>query len=112
MSKSDLERSLATQMKWLKLPEPATEYRFWPERRWRFDFAFPEVKLAVEVEGGAYSGGRHVRPDGFEKDTEKYNMAAIEGWCVLRFTKATIENKTAAATVALAYAKRVKAMSA
>lgn len=62
------------------------EYRFHPERRWRFDFANLELKLAVEVEGGIYSRGRHTRGSGFEKDAEKYNAAAMDGWMVLRYS--------------------------
>lgn len=53
-------------------------------RRWRFDFACPYLKVAFEVEGGTWSGGRHVNPIGFEKDCEKYNKAIILGWKVFR----------------------------
>jgi very-short-patch-repair endonuclease len=60
------------------------EYRFHPVRRWRFDMAFPEPKVAVEIEGGVWTGGRHVRGKGFRKDCEKYNTAAAMGWRVLR----------------------------
>jgi very-short-patch-repair endonuclease len=65
---------------------PVQEYRFHPERKWRFDYAWVEAKVAVEVEGGAYTGGRHTRGRGFINDMEKYNAAAAAGWCVLRFT--------------------------
>ncbi|WP_139121780.1 PDDEXK family nuclease [Piscirickettsia litoralis] len=67
------------------------EYRFHPKRRWRFDFAMPVYKLAVEVEGGAYSQGRHTRGKGFEADCEKYNAAAELGWRVLRYTPQQVE---------------------
>ena len=46
--------------------------------------------LAVECEGGTYSKGRHVRGEGFAKDCEKYNVAALLGWRVLRFTGSMI----------------------
>ena len=62
------------------------EHRFDPTRRWRFDFAFDASKVAVEVEGGTWQHGRHVRGSGFEKDCEKYNRAAAMGWTVLRYT--------------------------
>lgn len=82
-----LEDRLAFQMKAFGLKEPAArEYRFDPLRRWRFDFAWPEYHLAVEVEGLIWTGGRHQRIAGFEADTEKYNAAAAAGWTVLRFT--------------------------
>lgn len=63
---------------------PAKEYIFHPVRKWRFDYAFPEVKIALEVEGGVYTGGRHIRPKGFLGDVDKYNAAAVMGWRVLR----------------------------
>ena len=62
------------------------EHRFHPVRRWRFDFALIDYKLAIEVEGGVWTKGRHTRPTGFIKDMEKYNAAAALGWRVLRFT--------------------------
>lgn len=68
------------------LPEPQTEFRFNPNRKWRFDFAFPMEKIALEVEGGIWSGGRHSRPTGIMGDIEKYNSAATLGWRVLRVT--------------------------
>lgn len=66
-------------------PMPECEYRFHPERKWRLDFAWPSYKLAVEIEGGVWVRGRHVRGIGFVKDMEKYNELAILGWCLLRF---------------------------
>ena len=62
----------------------AREYRFAPPRRWRFDYAFPQHKVAVEVEGGVWIRGRHTRGAGFVKDLEKYSEAAILGWAVIR----------------------------
>ena len=59
---------------------------------WRFDFAYKEFKIAVEVEGGIYTNGRHVRGKGFENDCEKYNNALVLGWRVLRFTSAHVKS--------------------
>jgi hypothetical protein len=47
--------------------------------------------LAVEVEGGSWVHGRHVRAKGFAADCEKYNAAVLLGWRILRFTPAMIE---------------------
>lgn len=49
-------------------------------RRFRADFAWPDRKLIVEVEGGTFTRGRHVRPLGFEHDCTKYNLAALQGF--------------------------------
>lgn len=66
--------------------ECVKEYRFYQPRRWRFDYAIPRFKIAVEVEGGVWTGGRHIRPKGFLNDVEKYNTAALLGWRVFRTT--------------------------
>ena len=66
------------------LPPAVAEYEFLPDRKFRFDFAFVEHKIALEVEGGVWKQGRHNRPEGFLKDIEKYNAAVVEGWKVLR----------------------------
>jgi very-short-patch-repair endonuclease len=68
------------------LPEPENEYRFHPVRRWRFDFAWPAHKVAVEIEGGRWVMGRHNHPQGFQNDCIKYNAAALLGWRVFRYT--------------------------
>lgn len=60
------------------------EHRFHPFREWRFDYAIPELKIALEVEGGIWNAGRHVRLDGFRRDMEKYNEAAALGWLLIR----------------------------
>ena len=73
-----------------ELPTPTPEYRFWPERLFRFDYAWPQSKVALEVEGGVWSGGRHTRGSGFLKDIEKYSEAAARGWLVLRCTPDTL----------------------
>lgn len=61
------------------------EYKFHPTRKWRFDFADPDNKVAVEIDGGVFSGGRHTRGSGFRADCEKINAAAVLGWRVLRY---------------------------
>lgn len=66
---------------------PEREYRFTSDRKWRFDFAWPDIKIAVEVEGGTSFGlSRHSKGRGFELDAAKYNRAARDGWIVLRYS--------------------------
>ncbi len=102
MAQSELEATFALQLRAEGLPEPEREYRFHPTRRWRFDFAWPEKMLAVEIEGGTWSRGRHTRGAGFEADCEKYNAATLLGWRVLRFTRKHIASWTALEDVAIA----------
>lgn len=72
-------------------PAPICEYRFDESRRWRFDFAWPDKRVAVEIDGGAWMNGRHTRGGGFEKDLEKLNAAVYLGWRVYRFTPGMLE---------------------
>ena len=89
------------------LPTPAPEHRFCPPRRWRFDWAFVVWKLAVEVEGGSWTGGRHTRGAGFERDIEKYAEALCLGWRVLRVTPEMVRDGRA-----LGYLERIVLLGA
>lgn len=63
-------------------------------RKWRFDFAWPERLVAVELEGLTHGeGGRHQRVAGFAVDCEKYNSAVMLGWRVLRFTARDLKRR-------------------
>lgn len=84
MSKSAIEEMFALHCKAHGL-QPEREYRFSPPRRWKFDFCWPDRMVAVEIEGGVWTGGRHTRGSGFIADCEKYNTAASIGWFVFRF---------------------------
>lgn len=74
------------------LPVPVPEYRFHPPRRWRFDFAWPDRWLALEVQGGLFVTGRHSRGAALLKEHEKLNTAALDGWRILFCTPKQIEN--------------------
>lgn len=65
-----------------------SEWKFWPQRKFAFDRAWPGLKLAVEIEGGVWrkGGGAHSHPTNIMRDIEKYNGAVILGWRILRFT--------------------------
>lgn len=71
-------------------PEPVPEYEFHPSRKWRFDLCWPSLMLAVEFQGGSWTGGRHTRPKGFADDCEKFGEAAVMGWRVLPVTYAQV----------------------
>lgn len=91
-SRSQAERNFELAWKMSRRPggeDLAREYVFHPTRKWRFDFAFPSAKLAVEIDGRARGNpntpGRHQTVDGVRKDCEKNNEAVRLGWRVLRF---------------------------
>ena len=89
---SSLEETLAIHIKTHCLPTPQREYRFHDKRRWRFDFAWPDLKICAECEGSTYSKSRHTTGTGFHNDCIKYNTAVEMGWRVLRFDSKLIKS--------------------
>lgn len=92
---SALEDLLVFQLRAVKVPAPVREFRFAPPRRWRFDLAWPDRRIAVEVQGGVWTAGRHTRGRGAEADAEKLSCAAVGGWRVLLVTRTHIESGAA-----------------
>lgn len=88
---TDPEVTLAAHWRQLGGPELAWRYWFDAGRRTEFDFAHPATLTAIEVEGGVWSFGRHVRGAGYEADCAKYNRAAELGWAVFRFTPGMLD---------------------
>lgn len=119
MSKNKSE--LECEFEWLLrtdvaegVPPPHRQYRFHPTRKWQADFAWPDQKVLLEIEGGTYGrpvmchacgarvrarkkdgsigaammtpGGSHSREPRFTQDCEKYNAAVLLGWAVVRVT--------------------------
>jgi hypothetical protein len=82
------------------LPAPQTEYRFDSSRRWRADYAWPELRVIVERDGGLYRGGRrpgtalggHSTVGGIKRDMEKSNHAQLLGFRYLRFTPRELDS--------------------
>jgi hypothetical protein len=85
------------------LPAPVAEYKFHDLRRWRFDYAWPDSKIALEVEGGIWTGGRHTRGKGFIADLEKYNTASSIGWRIFRITPSQLYTQKTATYLQLAF---------
>lgn len=93
-----LEAHMARDIRAVKLVAGSvTQHRFHPTRQWRFDFAWPQRKVALEVDGGVHTGGRHTTGTGFTEDCEKVNAAVILGWRVLRVTGAHVKSGKAVA---------------
>jgi very-short-patch-repair endonuclease len=59
--------------------------------RWIIDIAFPEAKLAIEVDGWAW----HMDVDRFRADRRKGNALVRAGWQLLRFTWHDLTNRPA-----------------
>lgn len=70
------------------------EFKFHPSRKWSMDYAFPKLKIAIEVEGGIWMGGKgaHSRPMNIQRDIEKQNEAVLLGWHPLRFSPVEIKS--------------------
>jgi hypothetical protein len=66
------------------------EFKFHPTRKWRFDFAFLDSKVALECQGGLFTNGRHSRGAALLKEHEKLNEAAALGWRVIFTTPSEI----------------------
>lgn len=101
---STAEERLALQMRVDGLAPWVREYQFHPTRRWKFDFAWMSVPLAVEVDGGTHTSGRHTRGKGYAEDCVKLNEALLLGWRVLRFTSEQVKNGAAVRIIARALA--------
>lgn len=96
---SAIEERLTVHIRVNALPVPTREHRFHPTRMWRFDFAWPDLKIAAECEGGVWVNGAHNRGAHFTSDCEKYNAATELGWRVFRFTGDQVVNGAAIDTL-------------
>ena len=101
---SELEETLAFQIRAMGLPEPEREYQAVPKRKFRYDFAWPDEnhKLLAEVQGGIWIRGSHARPKGITRDMTKLNLAQLAGWRVLQFSPAMVRSGEAVKMIAKA----------
>ncbi len=108
---SDLEKEFfAAWLKWGHgLPVPRTQYSEiepWIDylievrkkekprsRPWRADFCWPAQKVVVEIQGGAFCGGRHTRGAGFQTDMQKSLLLQANGWLFLALTGKMVHQK-------------------
>jgi hypothetical protein len=93
---SKLEDTLAGQIRLLRLPEPVREYYAIPGRRFRWDFAWPEFRLLLEVHGGTWGKGAHSSGSGIARDCAKGNLATLAGWKTMNVTTEQIRSGLAA----------------
>jgi very-short-patch-repair endonuclease len=66
-------------------------------RKWRWDFVIKD--LAIEIQGGIWTGGGHSRGAGQEKDMRKLNAAVKAGFRVMQFSTQMVESGEAIADV-------------
>lgn len=72
--------------------ELVAEFQFNPHRKFRFDWAIPSIKTAIEYEGIFSEKSRHTSKQGYSRDAEKYNLATSGGWKVFRYTAINYKN--------------------
>ena len=87
---SAAEDELAVQLRAAGI-EFERQFRFHPVRKWKADFRVGKYFL-VEVQGGAFVGGRHTRGAGYTGDCERMAEAVLMGWRVLWFTPAHVRS--------------------
>ena len=92
---SPLEDLFALQVKLEGLPEPVREFMAIPGRRYRWDFAWPDKRVLVEINGGTYAHMGHSTGSGIARDYEKANLAVLQGWRVLSFDGKAVKDGTA-----------------
>lgn len=103
MKRSELEKLFEVQITQDGIRKPVLEFEFTDVAKYRFDFAWPEAWLAVEIEGATWAGGRHTSGKGFADDCMKYNVATLEGWRVFRFTGDMVREGYARRMIRLAF---------
>ena len=63
-----------------------SEFEFDKVRKFRFDWALPDLMVAIEYEGIFSEKSGHTSLTGYKKDVVKYNLATKLGWKILRYT--------------------------
>lgn len=60
----------------------------------RHDFVFPEVRVAVEVQGGTWTKGGHSTGAGIRRDAEKNTLALMAGWVTVFITTDMLQDQS------------------
>lgn len=81
------EDELAAQLHDAGIHAFVREHRFIEDRRFRFDFAFPLARLAVEVDGAVHRTKKR-----FHADREKGQLATLGHWRVLHVSPAEVRS--------------------
>jgi len=89
---SALEELFALQCEQAGLPTPEREYAAVPGRRYRWDFAWADARVLVEINGGTYARMGHSTGAGISRDYAKSNCAQLRGWRTLIFDRRMVES--------------------
>lgn len=112
METSYLERQFMRLVIRHQLPQPVREFKFHPVRKWRLDFAWPELKVAVEVDGNTFADrstpGNHAVGKAYQRDCIKNNAAQLEGWAILRADREMVGTDEFGALVRQMLMRRLK----
>jgi hypothetical protein len=105
----DYKAEFIKQLDLAGLPIPASEITFAPPRRWRFDWAYQDRRIAIEYQGGNYTGkGGHNTVKGLKNDYEKFSEAAIRGWMLILIDSGSVRSGQAVTWVERALRARLK----
>lgn len=97
-----LDQLLKSLLPEFHYPAYQREFEFHEHRRWRFDFCFPTLALAIE-----YDGAVHRTKERFKADLDKYNCAQLEGWLVLRFGRRQVNDGRAEKQIRAALGQKI-----
>lgn len=103
-AESSAEAILANRCERHGLPKPEMQALLIPSRKFRWDLAWPAYRVCVDVQGGMYSNGRHLRVQGYETDLVKSALVQLEGYIALAFTPRQIDDNVAVMFIAAALA--------
>jgi hypothetical protein len=97
MGMSDLEATMAFQIRAAGLPEPEREVCIIDGRKLRWDFIWRDYKCGMEVQGGIWGNSKskvlgHNSGTGIIRDAEKHNLALLSGWKILLVTEKHIKS--------------------
>jgi very-short-patch-repair endonuclease len=105
----DTPTTLICRIDAIGILRPTPEFQFDDVRKWRFDFAWPDVRIAIEIEGGISDRrpGRHMRARGYQDDLDKYNTGASYGWRIFRFSSKDIQENRPVFIASMEYCKSI-----
>jgi hypothetical protein len=101
------EQALLNQIRLHGLPEPVTQFKFHPVRKWRTDIAYPEHMILIEYDGGTWIKSGHSSGSAILRDNIKHNASALLGYRTLRFVDKQVKSGEAVRVIAEALGIRI-----